>query len=117
MDASLDVRWRCEMKASYHYFEPVVVRWVIAALVVALVLLMASVAAACPTCKDGLAQNDPQGKALAAGYAYSILFMMSMPYLVLGTVGSLAYLSIRRARLANAGIAADEAQSATDVVQ
>jgi hypothetical protein len=88
------------MKAIYHQFEPVL-RWVIAALVVALVLMLASVAAACPTCKDGLAQNDPQGKAIAAGFYYSILFMISMPYVVLGTVGSLAYLSIRRARLAN----------------
>lgn len=88
------------MKAIYH-FESVVVRWVIVALVIALVLLFASVAAACPTCKDGLAQNDPQGKAIAAGYYYSIIFMMSMPYIVLGTVGSLAYLSIRRARIAN----------------
>jgi hypothetical protein len=85
------------MKAIYHQFEPVL-RWVLAALVVALMLLLASVAAACPTCKDGLAQNDPQGKAIAAGFYYSILFMISMPYLVLGTVGSLAYLSIRRAR-------------------
>ena len=88
------------MKAIYH-FEPVVVRWMIVALVIALVLMWASVAAACPTCKDGLAQNDPHGKAIAAGFYYSILFMMTMPYIVLGTVGSLAYLSIRRARMAN----------------
>ena len=86
------------MKAIYHQFEPVIVRWIIAAMVVALVLLIASVAAACPTCKEGLAQNDPHGKALAAGYYYSILFMMSMPYIVLGTFGSIAYISIRRAR-------------------
>ena len=71
------------MKAIYHQFEPVVTRWIVAAIVVVLVLLIASVAAACPTCKDGLAQNDPQGQALAAGYYYSILFMMSTPYIVL----------------------------------
>src|SRR4051812_16183133 len=86
------------MKAIYHQFEPAVIRWVVAAVVVALVLLIATVAAACPTCKEGLAQNDPQGKSIAAGYYYSILFMMSMPYIVLGSVGSLAYFSIRRAR-------------------
>jgi uncharacterized paraquat-inducible protein A len=89
------------MKAIYHQFEPVIVRWVIAAIVLALVLLLASVAAACPTCKDGIAQNDPHGQALAAGYAYSVLFMMSMPYLVLCTMGSMAYIAIRRARNAN----------------
>ena len=88
------------MKAIYHQFEPVVARWIVAAVVIALVLLFASVAAACPTCKDGLAQNDPHGQSIAAGYYYSILFMMSMPYIVLGSIGSLAYFSIRRARAA-----------------
>jgi uncharacterized membrane protein len=90
------------MKAIYHQFEPTVVRWVIAAIVLALVLMIATVAAACPTCKEGLAQNDPHGQALAAGYYYSILFMMTTPYVVLATFGSLAYYSIRRARSAQA---------------
>jgi heme/copper-type cytochrome/quinol oxidase subunit 2 len=86
------------MKAIFHQFESPIFRWVVAAIVLALVLLIATVAAACPTCKEGLAQNDPQGKAMAAGINYSIIFMMSMPYIVLGTFGSLAYVSIRRAR-------------------
>src|SRR5882672_6973649 len=86
------------MKAIYHQFEPAVMRWIVAAIILALVLLIASVAAACPTCKEGLAQNDPQGQSLAAGYYYSILFMMSMPYIVLCTFVSVAYYSIRRAR-------------------
>jgi uncharacterized paraquat-inducible protein A len=86
------------MKAIYHQFEPAVMRWIVAAIILALMLLIASVAAACPTCKEGLAQNDPQGQSLAAGYYYSILFMMSMPYLLLCTFGSVAYYSIRRAR-------------------
>jgi uncharacterized membrane protein len=92
------------MKAIYHLFEPGIFRWIIGALVMALLLLLASVAAACPTCKEGLAQNDPQGRAIAAGYYYSILFMMSMPYLVLGTFASVAYYAIRRARQANAAV-------------
>jgi hypothetical protein len=86
------------MKAIYHQFEPAILRWIVAAIILALVLLIASVAAACPTCKEGLAQNDPQGQSLAAGYYYSILFMMSMPYLLLCTFASVAYYSIRRAR-------------------
>jgi Na+-driven multidrug efflux pump len=69
---------------------------VILALLVA--LLLAGVASACPTCKEGLAEADPQQQSIAAGYYYSILFMMSMPFAILGTFGSLAYLSIRRAR-------------------
>src|SRR3954447_13625118 len=97
---------RRTMKAIYHQFEPTVTRWFVAAIVLALVLLIASVAAACPTCKEGLVQNDPQGQSLAAGYYYSILFMMSTPYIVLATFGSCAYYSIRRARQKTAG--ADE---------
>ena len=79
-------------------YEPAVIRWLLLAIVLALVLLIASVAGACPTCKEGLAQNDPHGQSIAAGYYYSILFMMAMPFAILGTFGSLAYLSIRRAR-------------------
>jgi hypothetical protein len=85
------------MRVQYRY-EPAFVRWALIALAIVLVLLIATVAGACPTCKEGLAQNDPQGESMAAGYYYSILFMMAMPFAVLGTFGSLAYLSIRRAR-------------------
>ena len=78
-------------------YEPAFVRWMLLALALALVCLIASVAGACPTCKEGLAQTDPHGQSIAAGYYYSILFMMAMPFTILGTFGSLAYLSIRRA--------------------
>jgi p-aminobenzoyl-glutamate transporter AbgT len=71
-----------------------------AAAPLALALLVAGVASACPTCTDGLAQNDPQGQSIAAGFYYSILFMMAMPFAILGTFGGMAYLSIRRAQQA-----------------
>jgi hypothetical protein len=74
----------------------------ITSLALCLVMLLAAVAAACPTCGDGIGQSDPHGKSLAAGLYYSIIFMMSMPYLILATLGCVAYLSVRRARLANA---------------
>ena len=67
-------------------------------LVLVLCLSAAGQASACPTCKDGLAENDPSSQAMAAGYFYSILFMMSMPFLIIGTFGSFAYFSIRKAR-------------------
>ena len=54
-------------------------------------------ASACPTCKDGLAENDPAGQAIAAGYFWSILFMMSMPFLLIGSFASYAYYIIQRA--------------------
>jgi hypothetical protein len=86
------------MRVAKQQLAPETYRWLLIALAIVLVLLIASVAAACPNCKEGLAQNDPQGQSIAAGYYYSILFMMAMPFTVLGTFGGLAYLSIRRAR-------------------
>jgi len=86
-------------------YEPAFVRWMLVALALVLVCLIASVAGACPTCKEGLAQTDPHGQSVAAGYFYSILFMMAMPFTILGTFGSLAYISIRRAQR-NADVAA-----------
>jgi len=91
-------------------YEPAFVRWMLIILALALVCLMTSVAGACPTCKDGLAQTDPHGQSIAAGYYYSILFMMAMPFAILGTFGSMAYLSIRRAQKqqADGGLLADQ---------
>jgi uncharacterized membrane protein len=76
----------------------------------ALVALVATVATACPTCSEGLAGNDPHHRSIAAGFYYSILFMMSMPYILMGSLGCLAYVSIRRAKVQQD--AADEAGDA-----
>ena len=70
---------------------------------VCVVLVVVQLAEACPTCKEGLAENDPQHASLVRGYFYSILFMMAMPFVILGTFGSFAYFSIRKAQAANAG--------------
>ena len=63
-----------------------------------LVALSADVASACPTCREGLAEKDPHGQSMAAGYYYSILFMMSMPFIILTTFGSFCYRSVKRAQ-------------------
>lgn len=76
-------------------------RWTSIAIVVvaiALVACLSTDAWACPTCKEGLAENDPHGQSMAAGYYYSILFMMSMPFIILTTFGSFAYRSVKRAQ-------------------
>lgn len=74
-------------------------RAVLAPVMVAVALFAAPAATkACPTCKDAIAQNDPQHQQMVKGYFYSILFMMSMPFVVIGTFGGMAYLSIKRAR-------------------
>jgi hypothetical protein len=52
----------------------------------------------CPTCKSAISGDDPVSVARATGYFYSILFMMSMPFVIIGTFGGLAYFTIRKAR-------------------
>jgi hypothetical protein len=60
-------------------------------------LLFAAAAEACPTCKDSLA-HSPNSQNLARGYAYSILFMLSMPPLIFGGLSAYFYWEVRRAR-------------------
>ena len=67
-----------------------------AALFVAL-LLLADVALACPTCKDNMA-GDPDSANRVRGYFWSILFMMSMPFLILAGLSSYFYWEVRKAR-------------------
>jgi di/tricarboxylate transporter len=72
-------------------------------LLVALVVLVVSVFAvdvstACPGCKQALA--DSKGGDTIAGYFWSILFMMSMPFTLLGGFSGYMYLLVRRARAA-----------------
>lgn len=57
-----------------------------------------SAAEACPSCKDGLA-TGPNGS-MVRGVFYSIIFMMSMPFLILGGLGTYGYLLVRKARRA-----------------
>jgi hypothetical protein len=73
----------------------------LAVLTLALVTILAEPALACPTCKDQLA-HDPQAANLARGFYYSILFMLSMPPLILGGLASYFYWEVRKARAAKA---------------
>lgn len=68
-----------------------------ACLALALVVLLADFASACPTCKDNLA-HDPASASLARGLYYSILFMISMPFLIFGSLCGYFYWEVRRAR-------------------
>jgi len=72
--------------------------WIALLAALGIVAMLATVASACPTCSEGLAGGDPHHQSIAAGFYYSIIFMMSMPYLLLGSLGCLAYVSIRRAK-------------------
>ncbi len=51
-----------------------------------LVLLLANGAWACPNCKEAIAaQPGGDGSHTREGFFWSILFMMGMPFLLLGT--------------------------------
>jgi hypothetical protein len=76
----------------------IVRRGAAAAVAIILALVLAGVAAACPTCKDSLA-HDPASASLARGYAYSILFMLSMPPLIFGGLALYFYSEVRKARM------------------
>ena len=70
---------------------------VVFGLVLVILTMSATVATACPTCKDNLA-HDPASANLVRGYAYSILFMLSMPPLILGGLSAYFYWEVRKAK-------------------
>ena len=72
------------------------------ALAIVLFAALSSVAAACPTCGEALGHQDAAHNGVAKGFYYSILFMMGMPYLVLGTFCGCMYWKVRCARAARA---------------
>jgi hypothetical protein len=61
-------------------------------------LIGAAAVEACPTCKQALGDNSAN---LVRGFGWSILFMMSAPFLILGGLGAYFYYEIRRARSAS----------------
>ncbi len=61
------------------------------------VLALVDVAAACPSCKAALANQQGKGD-LVSGFFYSILFMLSMPFAIFGSFSGYFYYLVRRAR-------------------
>lgn len=59
------------------------------------ILGTASAASACPSCQAALNSDGSQGD-LARGIYYSILFMMSMPFAIVGTFAGLMYRAVKR---------------------
>ncbi len=76
------------------------------ALALALLLVFADFAFACPTCKENLA-GDPEAANIVRGYFYSILFMLSMPPLILSGLSLYFYYEVRKARALQAKDIAD----------
>jgi len=66
----------------------------------AAVLFLTTVTAdACPSCKEAVAGSDGQVAAqtseLGRGFSYSVLFMMAMPFVLVGGFGTVCYLHMR----------------------
>lgn len=66
-------------------------RTVIVALM--LVVATASTASACPGCKEATSE---QALNLARGFSYSILFMMPIPFIIIGSFGGYVYYTCRK---------------------
>lgn len=71
----------------------------------AVLLVLPALAVACPSCKQALASQEGGGD-LVQGFFWSILFMVSMPFTILGVFSGCMYLAVRRARAANQAAAA-----------
>jgi uncharacterized membrane protein len=63
-----------------------------------LIVLSSDIAMACPNCKETLAEGGANALNMVRGYFWSILFMMSMPFLILGTMVSYFYYEVCKAR-------------------
>ncbi len=59
-------------------------RKVFLSLVVISTFLTGSTATACPSCKEAVGSQTGEGAKLKDGYYYSILFMVAMPFTLLG---------------------------------
>lgn len=69
-----------------------------ALLCVAVAALAVGVAEACPSCKAALAGDTAHQGDLVGGFFWSILFMLSMPFMVVGGMSSYFYYLVRQAR-------------------
>jgi len=61
-----------------------------------LVLLFATAAEACPGCAEAQAGQGPERANIVRGYFWSIVFMMSMPFLMVGGFGTYCYAHFRK---------------------
>lgn len=78
--------------------KPQISKWLPGILTLGLVALWAGAASACPNCKAALAENSEGGADLVRGYFYSILFMMSMPFTILGAFSFSMYRAVKKAQ-------------------
>jgi hypothetical protein len=71
-------------------------QWIVPVVAFGLLLGAAGLASACPNCKEAVAAQPDEVAAMARGYSWSILLMMSMPFTLLGTGAFLVARAVKR---------------------
>ena len=71
--------------------------WFARVIAVAIVLAIAPVASACPSCKAALG-DSAEGQRLVHGFFLSICFMLAMPFTIFGGLSGYMYYLVRAAR-------------------
>ena len=74
-------------------------RWLPILLAFGLLLLLAADATACPGCKEAIAAQPADAARLKDGYFWSIIMMMAMPFLMVGTGAFFVARAARRGAL------------------
>ena len=64
-------------------------------------LFLATACEACPTCKQGIAEGADHEQ-IIRGFFWSIVFMMSMPFVIFTSLCTYFYVLVRKARLVEA---------------
>ena len=59
-------------------------------------LVLPTAAQACPGCAEAQAGQGPGRVNIVRGYQYSIIFMMAMPFLIVGSFGGYVYYTMYR---------------------
>jgi len=84
--------------------------WIVA-LVLVSAMAFCAVAEACPGCAEAQAGQGAERSGIVRGYMYSIIFMLSMPFMIFGSFGLYVYRHVRRTRLAEEATAAAQVQA------
>jgi hypothetical protein len=56
-------------------------------------------AAACPNCKEAVVASEGQVASMASGYNWSVLFMLAVPFSLLGTGALAVHRAVKRGLL------------------
>lgn len=70
------------------------------ATLVILILVDAPARAQCAMCVTAL-ENSPEGRSMAASFNRGIVFLLAVPYAILGTVGVVVFRAYRRKQAAD----------------